>query len=537
MTADLSFLWLTAGFGVLAAVGLLFSRWPGWVGFPLSILAIRFAVDGGIAPINRYLFNVGLLRVEDVTIVRPAALEEIGPAVALLMLGYGCIVLGMFAARAFAGRKGPVPAHPQQMSLETAYRGYRGAVWLFLGGTLINVVAVIIAGTGLDDIGEIAATRAAFTNQAAYTSVWFNYAWILRPSMQIGALAMLLFAYRLRRHIAVAWGANVLYFAIQAIFGGRTTIVVGGLVLAIIYHHGIRKLNARMLLLITAVVLSALVYIATERHKAGSVPQAIGMIAFQITSSRAMEEVAFARRDFPDKTPFFYGSTIISGLSMSLPGLDVGENLWRSLQDRYLGAGYRTALGIGGETISSTGESYMNFGYPGVVFIALMAGIIFGSVYEWQRRNPTNPFALLLAALITTVFIVAIYKKLATRLSDIPMGLLVPLGFVAAYAAGGRFLRTWSVLAGVIVLGLVLFRLTRADVVKYVTLCFIVAVYFYSVYVQVSFARIDEYRRRRLEKAAEKPPPPPPSEPDEEPEEDVVTRFRPARAAEGRAFR
>lgn len=536
MTADLSFLWFTAGFGVCAAVGLLFLRWPAWVGFPLSILAIRFAVDAGIAPLNRYVFGVGQLRVEDVTIVRPPALHEIGPAVALLMLGYGCIALGMFAARAFAGRKGPVVAHPQQMSIETAIRGYRASVWLFLVGMVINVISVIIAGTGLDDIGEIAATRAAYTNQAAYTSVWFNYAWILRTSMQIGALAMLLFAYRLRRHIAIAWGANVLYFAIQAIFGGRTTIVVGGLVMAIVYHHGVRKLNARMLLVMAAVVLSALVYIATERHKAATIPDAVAMSVLQLGSSRAMEEVAFARREFPEKVPYFNGSTIVSGLSAALPGVSVGQNLWRTLQDQFLGRGYRTALGIGGETISSTGESYMNFGYPGVVFIALLAGFMFGSIYEWQRRNPTNPFALMLAALVTAVFIVAIYKKLATRISDIPMRMLVPLGFVAAYAAGGRFLRTWSVLAGSILLGLLLFRLTLSDVVKYVTLGFIIAIYFYSLYVQVSFGRIEEYRRRRLEKAAEKPPPPEP-QPDEEPDEEVVTSFRPARTAEGRAFR
>jgi hypothetical protein len=173
-----------------------------------------------------------------------------------------------------------------------------------------------------------------------------------------------------------------------------------------------------------------------------------------------------------------------------------------------------------------------------VVFIALLAGILFGSVYEWQRRNPTNPFALLLAALVTTVFVVAIYKKLPTRISDIPMRMIVPLGFIAAYAAGGKFLRTWSALAAGVILGMAMFRLTLSDVVKYVSLIFIIIVYYYSMYVQVSFGRIEEYRRRRLQKVTGRPPrPPSEKEPNTESVEEVATGFSPGRATKGRVLR
>lgn len=535
MTSELSYLWMTAGFGVLAAVGLLFARWPGWVGFPLSILAIRFGVDAGIAPIMRYGFGLGELLVEDVTIVRPPAIDEIGAAVAMLALGYGCIGLGMLAARVFAGRIGPQRAHPQQMSAETARRGFRASTLVFLFGSVINVFAVMVAGSGLEDLGEIAATRAAYTNEAAYSSAWFNYAWVLRSSMQIGALAMLLFAYRLRRRIGLAWVANLAYFAVQAIFGGRTTIVVGGLVLAITYHHGIRKLRARNLLLVVAAVLSALAYIAIERHKAEGFGQAIVMSVLQLGSSRAMEEVAFAQREFPERVPYFYGSTIASGLSMALPGLDVGQNLWRTIEDEFLGPGYRTARGIGGQTISTTGENYMNFGTAGVIGVGLLAGLIFGSVYEWQRRNPTNPFALLLAALVTTVFIVAIYKKMPIRMSDIPMRMLVPLGFIAAYAAGGRYLRTWATLAGVVLVGLLLFRLSLADPVKYLALFFIVVTYVYSVAVQTGFARIDARRQPRPAREAEPPAEPAEAEEGEDADGAFTPRFPRPRPNGGRA--
>jgi oligosaccharide repeat unit polymerase len=518
VSADLSFLWLTAGFGVLAALGLLLSRWPGWVGFPLSILAIRFGVDAGIAPLTRYEFGIGQLKVEDVTIIGPAPADEIAGAVAMLALGYGSIAAGMLGVRAFASRAVPPDAAAQPMSMDVAKRGWRASVWVFLFGILVNTFAVLVAGTGLE-FDEIASTRAAYTNQAAYGSAWFNYAWILKTTMQIGALGMLVFAYRLRRNVALAWGANLLYFAVQPIFGGRTAIVVGGLALALTYHHGIRKLRTGSVLLIVAAVLGGLMYIATVRHKAGSVPQALAMSVTQLGSSRAMEEVAFARREFPENVPYFMGSTIIAGFSMALPGLDVGQNLWRTIEDEFLAPGYRTAAGIGGQTISTTGENYMNFGIVGVIGIGLLAGMVFGSVYEWQRRNPANPFAVLLAAMITVVFIVAIYKKLPTRMSDIPMRMLVPLGFIAAYAAGGRIFRGYAQLAALVLAGLVLFRLTTSPLVKYLTLLPIIAIFVYSVYAQVIFGRVALLRRRPGGPAADEsgaavPGPAPPDEPE-----------------------
>ncbi len=520
-SADLSFLWFTAGFGVLAAVGLLFSRWPGWVGFPLSILAIRFGVDAGIGPLSRYRFGIGQLEVTDVTIVGPAAPEEIGGAVALLALGYGSIAMGLLAVRAFSARRiANLGQNPQQMSPETAQRGFQGAVWLFLFGLFVNSVAVVIAGTGLD-FEEIASTRAAYTNQAAYGSAWFNYVWTLKATMQVGALGMLIFAYRRRRHVFLAWGANLMYLAVQPIFGGRTAIVVGGLALALTYHHGVKKLRTGSLLLVVAAVLSGLVYVATVRHKAPSLQEALAISVMQLGSSRAMEEVAFAQREFPDNAPYFMGDTILAGVTMALPGLNLGRNLWRSLEDQFLGKGYRTAGGIGGQTISATGESYMNFGIPGVFAVGLIAGMLFGSVYEWQRRNPTNPFGVLLAAMITLVFIIAIYKKLPHRMSDIPMRMLVPLGFMAAYAAGGRILRTYVVCAGFVLLGMVLFRVTESPLVKYATLVLLLFVFWYSAYVQVKFTRLDAYRRQLRQASAERsrePEAAPPQAPEDDPE-------------------
>lgn len=499
--ADLSFLWFTAGIGVFAALGLLFCRWPGWVGFPLSILAIRFGVDAGIAPLTRYKFGLGELLVEDVTIIGPAPTDEIAGAVMLLALGYGSIAAGMLAIRAFATRALPARTALPHLSAEAAQRGYRASTWIYLFGVAVNLTAIYIAGTGLE-VEDIAATRAAFTNEAAYGNAWFNYAWTLKTTMQIGALGMLIFAYRLRRHIATAWAANLLYFLVQPVFGGRTAVIVGGLALALVYHHGVRKMRAGSLLVIALVVLGGLAYIATVRHKAESLSQAIAMSVMQVGSSRAMEEVAFARREFPDRVPYFDGSTIIAGLSMALPGLDVGKNLWLSLEDEFLGRGYRTAEGIGGQTISTTGESYMNFGIAGVIGIGLLAGGLFGVVYEWQRRNPGNPFAVLLAAMVTVVFVVAIYKKLPTRISDIPLRILLPLGFVAAYATGGRVYRGYAMLVGTVLAGLAVFRLTTSPMVKYATLLPIVAMLLYSVHAQVTFGRVDALRRRLGHRAA-----------------------------------
>ena len=72
----------------------------------------------------------------------------------------------------------------------------------------------------------------------------------------------------------------------------------------------------------------------------------------------------------------------------------------------------------------------MNFGLPGVIGVGLIVGILFGTIYEWQRCNRANPFALLVAVLTTLAFIIVIYKKLPVRIADMPLEILVPVGFL-----------------------------------------------------------------------------------------------------------
>ena len=71
-------------FGISIAALLLVCRWPGWVGFPFSILCLRFAVDAGISPFVRYGLEAGKLVITDVTIIVPLRSEEIPLAVAFL---------------------------------------------------------------------------------------------------------------------------------------------------------------------------------------------------------------------------------------------------------------------------------------------------------------------------------------------------------------------------------------------------------------------------------------------------------------------
>ena len=469
--------WVSALIGLSGSIVFLWLRWPAWVGWPLSILLLRFGIDAGIAPLVRYYFGFSQLEVTDATIIIPASMHEIPSAIGILALGYGSIAVGMILIRVFFNA--PVLRN-QNFFLEVNYhRAYRGSYLLFLFGVFLWLFSMQHAARGLS-LGEIASTRAVFTNEAAYGNALFNYAWLLRDSMQVGALGMLVSSYRLKRWIAIAWAANVFSIAILPVFGGRTAVIVSGLVLALVFHYGVRKLKLISLVYIVGIVLAGLVYIAVVRHGISSPTQAFAVSIMQVSSSRAIEEVAFAVRNFPEHVEYFQGETFKAGLGHFLPGLKVGENLWRQLEDSFLGK-YYIVKGIGGQTISSTAESYMNFGISGVVIVGLIAGIFFGSLYDLQRRNPGNLFALLLAALTTTVFIVAIYKKLPIRISDIGIQVLIPIGFLATWVSGRREMWKFSFAVIVIVLGLLLFKITAFHYFKYLSFAGILFLYFFSI--------------------------------------------------------
>lgn len=474
--------WAAASVGIGGAVLLLFLRWPGWVGLPLSILLLRYGVDAGLSPLLRYEYGWGKLQMTDVTIIGPVMAEDIPRAIGVLTLGYGSVLIGMVLVRLFGASKGlnNVPSIGSTRDYYYYRKAFQGSYLLFGFGIFLYAVALLFAGKGLS-LSEIASTRAVFTNREAYGNVLFNYAWLLKDTAQVGAIGMLLFAYRLRKHIRLAWLANFIYLGIQPLFGGRTAIVVGGLVIGMAYHYGIKKLKPLSMALVMIPVMIGLVYVATVRHGHTSIPDAIKASLTQMASTRALEEVAFSLENFPKRVEFYNGSTLIGGIAHAVPGLKLksAKNLWLSLEERFVNR--RTAQGIGGQTMSTTSENYMNFGMPGVILIGCLLGLFFGTVFEWQRRRPNDPIALLIASLMISVFIIAIYKKMALRISDIPIQILLPTAFITAWAAGRVFVVKMGMIFAFVIVGLAAFKLSGVAYLKYISFVAMILLYMYAI--------------------------------------------------------
>lgn len=85
---------------------------------------------------------------------------------------------------------------------------------------------------------------------------------------------------------------------------------------------------------------------------------------------------------FPKKMPFQYGYTYLINLIMMLPGEGIDFTLW-----------LKKIIGIdfagGGVTPTIIGESYMNFGYIGIIFVMFFMGII-GNILDKKYENTTS---------------------------------------------------------------------------------------------------------------------------------------------------
>jgi oligosaccharide repeat unit polymerase len=475
--------WIVSSVGFVGATYFFFgARWLGWIGIPMVLLFIRYTVDSGLAPLITKEMGIRYLT-GDASVIFPATPSDVPLAITTLTLGYGSILFGMLVVRFFGSfnrvKAAAIPlTEEQQHNLDMHY--FKGSMLLFFIGCFINGIIIVYAGMGIS-FSEIASTRALFTNESAYGSVIFNYARLFRTSMLFGALGMLIFSYRLNRNKMFSILAVLSYIAIQPIFGGRTVLIVSVLYAIFIFHYAIRKVRIRDAIIWLVILYIGLLYIASLRHgHVGGGAAAQTLLQFLV--NRCVDEVAFAINNFPAKADFLGGSTIVAGLTHLIPGLKYDAvGLWRTLQDLFLPS-YIIKHQQGGQTLSTTAESFINFGYTGVIWLGILYGVFFGGIYEWQRKNPGNPFIILIVAGVTlTVFFIGIYKKMPTRISDFPMTILLPVAAIVVLSFSIKrnpmfiflILITVILLVGYKAFGLLVFKyLMFASIIALYILCF-----------------------------------------------------------------
>ena len=182
------------------------------------------------------------------------------------------------------------------------------AIVLFLFGLMCNVICIASAKTGLS-LSEIAATRAVFTNENAYKSFLFNYAWLMKTNMQIGAWGMLLFSHPKTFARKFSWLANICYILIVPVFGGRTSALLSVIGLTLVYNYGVKPLSYKQVVVSLLAGILILSSISIVRFGVKSPVSVIIGGAISVFTNRTLDEAAFALKEFPQKINFLKGKS------------------------------------------------------------------------------------------------------------------------------------------------------------------------------------------------------------------------------------
>jgi len=427
---------LTLG-GAFAVVLLqLRMRWPGWLGLPLALLAIRLALDVGTSAwAHDPTESSGAL-------ARGALPGEVNPATLLILTFYGALVVGLLLVRVLR-TSAPVPTGARVADVDeaTVDRCWRASVAVFSAGAVLNVVSLaFLLRSG--SVGDLA-RRSAYTDLDALSNPLYQGARVLSTAMFVGSLGMVLFGTRSsrRRRTAGLIGATT-YIMVQSMLGGRGATISGLITLALVWNYGVQRMRARDGVRFLLVGALAFVYIYAVRFDFTDPSAALGNTVGDVLSADRIDDTAFMLREVPDVLPHSGLGPILAGVSHAYPGVPLpgARNTWSIIVDRYYD-GVNPQQGIGGSNFSTAGELYLVGGLRAVVLGGLLVGLAAGVFFEWQRRNRRNPFVLLLASLVVLALFDGASGRLWYALGGLAVGAYVPIAAIAGLSLRPLVLR------------------------------------------------------------------------------------------------
>ncbi len=416
------------------------SRWPGWLGFPLALLTIQATRDLGVAPLTFSLLNYQYSN--DLLFTRVHG-EEALQAAGLILLCYASIALGLIAVRATSRHIRPSITRVdmlQNYPPQIVERGWRVSIIFFVVGVVANLVtlAYLLPERTLSDL---ALERAVFSDEAALTDPLYGYMRLLAPLMQYGALGMVLFSFGRHPRFQIGVGANLAYIVLETLYGGRARVVIGLACLLLAYHYGIRPVRWRDLWRYLVIALIALATLSLLRFRPDSfseIPLIVLRSALASDFSR-IDETAWILRVFPAVVPYTGWLNAVGAIARFIPRLQVpNTNTLYGYVVQYFYGGINPMSGVGGANYATAAELYSWGGYGAVVVFGFFAGLLFGGLFEWQRRSPANIFLKLLTIVVLMwSFFLGLQARLPVSAGSAGF-YLVPIALMAALTVRGR---------------------------------------------------------------------------------------------------
>lgn len=403
-----------------------------WIGFPLAVIALRMLIQGGIAP----MITDPTQQIKESYYVMPVKPQDLPGVIGVVVLSYLLVGAGMLLGGGL--KRTPVPRTPPTFSARTLNNA-RVVSWFVFGiGLVCQLIALRILLQSYS-IGALASERALFTDPAALRNPVYGNAVTLSSWMQWGALGIMLFNGGRRANVLAGIGGVALGVLLFSLHGSRASTILLLVSMVVVYHFGVRRISLKKLAVLAVVGVMVLGALTVHRRGYSSMSDGVQDFFYSVFSDTTVAEVGSVFYLFPDRIDFFHGKSFLVGIGAAFPGVEVDAvNPFHHVAGVLHGASY--VRGGGGETFPMVAEAYMNYGYPGVVAVPLLVGLLFGFLFRRCQGYRENPFVLLFAIAVWLKFIPAIDAKTAIVLGGSLLGTVLPIAIIATFCdTRGRY--------------------------------------------------------------------------------------------------
>jgi hypothetical protein len=368
-----------------------------------------YVYDLGIGPLTKIYQADAYAQRFGGTPIPLASDDAILPALRLGLALYGSILAGLFVGDRISamGSRSKDRNCPRTHydDFGEAHNLAQVSTWACWGLGMAAVFMILDSLGGLSQLAEIMRERRLFSSEDFLGANFSGYLVLLTHLAPVGALMLLAMA-RSREQVLLALLACGFALFSHAAFGGRWRTLSFLASAAIVWAERVSPLRKRHWIAfgLAILILMALV----NGIRTGTLRDPFGALWETVLYSNRIDTIVLIQETFPWLSPFTGGTGFLAALGNLIPGAIIpgAEVTWATLVE-VLFKGRNPHLGIGGESIHSSAQLYLNFGLPGVLVGGFLLMAPFGVLFGWHRRHRGELLATVVYARVLPQIVLA----------------------------------------------------------------------------------------------------------------------------------